>query len=203
MLSPPPLGSSAGEPEALERNPHLDHVSRVGQHPLRLVDEIRIPIHVAAAEVAGGGAGAFAPDAVVLHAERVDAEEEGAAAVVEGVEVDGDVVVVADVVAVGHAGVDGAGLAVMGHDAEVDGGRAVPDQHVGPLLRRPAVHRLVLGKAAESGGLGPGGLVEAAIHLNFGFDARNGDGGRAASRDRSGCGLDLEEEREGAHGRRR
>ena len=51
-------------------------------------------------------AGALAPDAVALGAERVHPEEEGAAAVVEGVEVEDDVVVVVDVVAVGHGGAD-------------------------------------------------------------------------------------------------
>ena len=57
-----------------------------------------------------------------------------------------------------------AGHPVVGDDAEVDRVGRVPDQDLGPLLRGPAVHRLVLPEAGEPGGLGPDGLVEDAVH---------------------------------------
>ena len=155
-------------------------------------------------------AGALAPHAVALGAERIHGEEEGAAAVVEGVEVEDDVVVVVEVVAVGHGGADGGGDAVVGDDAEVDRVGGVPDEDLGPLLRGAAVHRLVLPEAGEAGGLGPGGLVEDAVHPDLGrLDARDLGGGGALAFDRpalsrgvgGGGGDDgLDEQQECEHG---
>ena len=160
----PALRLAAGVAQALERDPDLDLVALVGDPPLRLPGEVGIQVG-AAGDEAADLPGALAPDAVALGAQRVHAEEEGAAAVVEGVDVDDDVVVVVDVVAVGHGGADRGRQPVVGHDAEVDRVRRVPDQDLGLLLGGPAVHRLVLPEAAEPGGLGPGGLVEHAVDL--------------------------------------
>ena len=142
--------------------------------------------------------GALAPHAVALDAQRVHAEEEGPAAVVEGVDVEDDVVVVVDVVAVGHGGPDRGRTAVVGDDAEVDRVRRVPHQDLGLLLGGPAVHRLVLPEAGEPGGLGPGGLVEHAVDLHGGFEPRHLRGGRALPLDdgAGNGGLDQQQQRE-------
>ena len=113
--------------------------------------------------IVAGVEAAFRLDAVLLHAERVDAEDERAPPVVEGVEVDAHPVVVADVVALGHGGAHRARHRVVREDADVERVRGEPDEHLGPLARRPAVCRLVLREPAEARGLQPRRLVEAAV----------------------------------------
>ena len=118
---------------------------------------------------------ALALGAVGLDAERVDDEDEGAVALVEGVEVELDVVVAADAVAVGERRGHRARLG-EGADAEVDGVGGVPDAHLGGVGRGPAVDRLVEREAVEDGGAGPGGFVEAAVDDDGRLDLREGDG---------------------------
>ncbi len=72
--------------------------------------------------------------AVLLHAEGVHAEEEGPPPVVVSVEEDLDLVVAADVVAVGAGGADHVAVGLVRPDAEVDRGGAVPHEHLGLLL---------------------------------------------------------------------
>ena len=155
--------------------------------PPRVEDEVRVQVHVAIKDVHVGDAAAagerpagparvlVAADAVLLHAEGVHAEEEGAAPVVVGVEKDLDLVVAADVVAVGAGGADHVAVGLVRADAEVDRGGAVPDEHLGPLLGGPRVHRLVLREAGEVGGAGPHGLVEHAVHHDRLLEAGDAD----------------------------
>ena len=128
-----------------------------------------------------GGEPALAPHAVLLYAEWVDGEEERPAPVVEGVEVDRDPVVGVEVVAIGDGRADATRLLVVRDDAEVDRVRRVPDQHLGALLGRPAVDRLVLVEAIEDGRLPPDRLVQLAVHLDRGFNARHVGGVRRDS----------------------
>src|SRR5690606_9915723 len=112
-LEAPALRAGPGVAEALERDPDLDDVAVARQAALRLEPVVGAPIH-RAAEAAARGARALGPDAVLLHAERVDREEEGATPVVEGVEIEDDVVIAADVVAVRDGRADLVRVAVAG-----------------------------------------------------------------------------------------
>ena len=91
-----------------------------------------------------------------------------------------------------------AGTPVVGDDAEVNRVRRVPDQHLGPLLRGPAVHRLVLPEAGEPGGLGPDRLVEHAVDPDRRLQPGDLGGGRALPLD-DGTGyggLEQQQQRE-------
>ena len=195
----PGLPLAAGIAQALERNPDLDLVAPLGDPALRVPDEVGILVD-AARHQAAHLAGALAPHAVALHAERIDAEEEGAAAVVEGVEVEDDVVLVVDVVPVGDGGADGGRAPVVGDDAEVDRVGRIPHQDLGLLLRGAAVHRLVLPEAGEPRGLGPHRLVEHAVDPDRRFQPRDLGGGRALSLDDRAGGGGLEQQQSREHG---
>ena len=86
------------------------------------------------------------------------AKKKARAAIVEGVEVEDDVVFVVDVVPVGHRGSDGGrrgGRWAMTPKWIASG--AVPDQHLGLLLRGAAIHWLILPEAGQPGGLDQAG----------------------------------------------
>ena len=152
-VDPPRLRAGAWITQALERDPDLDHVAGAADDALRIELVVGVAVALVEPHEVAGAAGALGLDAVLLDAERVDREEERAAAVVERVEEDRDRVIPVEVVAVGDRGPDRLGLAVGGDDAEVDRLRRVPDQHFGLFLGRPAVHRLLLPEPAEPRGL--------------------------------------------------
>ncbi len=108
--------------ETLERNRNLDLVTPVGQLSLRLPDEVGVQIGCfpAAAGVAAGSG--FEQRSVHLDAVRVDPEDQRLPAVVEGAEIDLDVVVGADPVAVRQGGVDRP-VHLEGADPEMNGAR--------------------------------------------------------------------------------
>ena len=161
--------------QALERNPDLDLVAALVHPAARLEDVIGIEVDVAVERAhapesaAGRGGAARAPAerraarAVLLHAERVNAEQERDLPVVVGVEEDLDVIFAADIVAVGVGGADHVAVQLPGDDAEVDRVAPVPDPDFGGLFGGPAVDRLILGEVGEARGLGPGRLVETAV----------------------------------------
>ena len=129
----------------------------------RLPEEVGAQVVLARPHVrAGNEAAALALRAVGLDAERIDDEDEGAIALVERVEVDLDVVVAADAVAIGERRGDGPGVGERA-DAEVHGVRRVPDAHVGGIGRGPPVGGRVEGEAVEDRGVRPDGLVEPAV----------------------------------------
>ena len=72
-----------------------------------------------------------------------------------------------------------AGFRSCGDDAEIDGVRRVPDQDLGLLLGRAAIHRLILPEAGEPGGGGPDRLVELAVDLDGALQPGNLRGWRA------------------------
>ena len=108
----PGLRTASGIAEALEGNPDLDLVAPIGEPALRLPGEIGVLVDASGNEAADL-AGALASHPVGLDTQRVDGEEECAAPVVEGVEVEDDVVVVVDVVPVGDGGTDGGRVPVV------------------------------------------------------------------------------------------
>ena len=181
----PGLGAGGGDSQALEGNAHLHHVPGVGGRTLRVPGVIGAQVLAATEQVAGSEL-AFAANAVGLAAERVDREHERAPLVIEGVEQQGDAILIAEVVAVGLGRPDAAGVAVVGDDAEVDRCRRIPHQHVGLLLRRPAIHWPKLAKAAEARGLAPYRLVQPPINYHSRFDARDG---RSRGRRADGSGV--------------
>jgi hypothetical protein len=173
--------------QALERDPDLDFIAAGDEAAARLEDVVRVQVHVPVEEVepdaapapghpAGAAGELIAAGAVLLDAERVDAEEEGAPPVVVGVEEDLDVVVAADVVAVGARRADGVAVGLVRADPEPDGVGGVPDEDLGVVLRRAAVHGLVLGEAGEARGLRPHRLVEHPIHAGGCREPGDGDG---------------------------
>lgn len=178
----PHLGPVPRVAETLERNADLDLVAALGDAPLRLPGEVGILIATSRNEAADL-AGALAANAVGLGAQRVHPKEERSAAVVERVEVDHDMVVVVDVVAVGYGCADGGRIPVVGDDAEVDRIRRVPDQHLGLLLGRSTVDGLVLPEPGEAGRLRPRWFIEIPVDLDGHFQAGNLRGWRALALD--------------------
>ena len=139
-----------------------------------------------------------------VNTERIDAEKEGSAPIVEGVEVDHDVIVVIDVVAVCYRCSDGSRTSIVGDDPEVDRVRRIPDQNLGLLLGRAAVDRLILPKSVETCGPGPDLLVELPVDLDFNLETGDLRGGRALPLDHGGRGraFCLLEQPECEHGSR-
>jgi hypothetical protein len=78
-----------------------------------------------------------------LHAERVDDEDERPVELVERVEVNLDVVVGADPVAVGE-GVSDRPVGLERPNAEIDGGGRIPDADFGRIGRGALVDGLIL-----------------------------------------------------------
>ena len=150
--------------KARERDADLYDVTRVGHASLRLPDEVGAQIVLAGRDVR----------AVGLHAERVDDEHERAIALVEGVEVDLDVVIGGDAVAVGERGGDRSAR-LEGADAEVDRVRRIPHADFGRVGRRTLIDRLVEREAGEQRGARPDRLVEPPVDVDVGLDARHGD----------------------------
>jgi hypothetical protein len=173
--------------EALEGDADLHLVAVVHQAAARLEHVVGVEVHRAVERVdareaaAGGGAAAgaaaelVAAGAVLLHAEGVDAEQEGQAPVVVGVEQDLDVILGCDVVPVGPGGAHHVAVQFAGPDAEVDGVGGVPDQHLGGLGGGPPVHGLVLGEVGEARGPGPHRLVEHAVDGDGRLDPGDAD----------------------------
>ena len=165
--------------DALEGDVELDLVAVVGEPAPRIEDVVRREVGLAHLHApARPPLFPLGAVAVLLDAERVDAEEEGLAPVVEGVEEELDVVVALDPVAVGERGVDRSG-GVEGPDAEVDARRRIPDQDLGGVGGRPLVHGLVLGEAGEHRGGEPRGLVQEPVDVGVLLQARHGDLGLA------------------------
>jgi hypothetical protein len=156
--------------DALEGDAQLDLVAVVRQPAARLEQEVRTEVDGAAVRRIGHGA-------VRLHAQRVDAEQQRTAAVVEGVQHDVDEVVAADAIAVGMRGDDGA-VRLEGADADVEGVVGVEHQHLRRVGGGDAVHGLVLGEAGEQGGVRPLRLREHAVDADRAVDARHGHGER-------------------------
>ena len=101
-----------------------------------------------------------------MHAERVDREQERAAAVVEGVQEDLDLVVGVDVVAVGERRAHDVPMGLVRANPEVDRVRTVKREHLRAVLRRPAIDGAVLREAGEQRRLLPGRFIEDAIDVH-------------------------------------
>ena len=122
---------------------------------LRLPDEVGAQIVLSRRDIgAGNEPAAFALRPVGLNAERVDDEDERAIALVEGVEMDLDVVVRADAVAIGK-GIRYRTVRLEGADAEVDRRRRIPDADFGRIGSRATVGRSVEREAGQERGLLP------------------------------------------------
>ncbi len=116
---------------------------------------------------------------VGLHAERIDAELERAALVVERVDHDPDVIVLDErvgVVAVHEVGADVGRRRVVRAEGDVEVRRVVGDEALGLDRRRHVVAGRPLVRQRHDGGRLPGVLVEHAVDLDRG--RRAGDGER-------------------------
>src|SRR5881409_1404921 len=131
-------------PDALERNPHLDFVSPIGDAPARLKDEVGaqvglLPSHDRAAdEAAGGHVGALDQGAIALDADGIHGKHQGLLPVVKRAEQDLHVVVVEDLVAIRQSH-RGTAVQLEGANAKIDGRGGVPHQHMGGVRGRHAV----------------------------------------------------------------
>ena len=115
---------------------------------------------------------------VGLNAEWIDDEHERAIALVERVEMDLDVVVGGDAVAVGERGGD-ASMRLEGPNPEVDRFRRIPHAHVGGIGRGTRIDRCVERETREQRRPLPDGLVEHAVDVHVGVrsvDARQRNG---------------------------
>ncbi len=79
-----------------------------------------------------------------------------------------------DAIAIGERGAHRAGRR-EGANAEVHRRRRIPDEHVGRIVRRRAVHRLELREPRQHGCLGPCWLRQRAVDRRVGFDPRHLD----------------------------
>ena len=149
-LQAPILRVGALVAEALEGDAHLDLVAPGGEVAARLVDVIGVQVDRRVEPAAGAGAAgragahAVAPHAVLLHAEGIDREQQGAPVIEIGIEQDLDPVVGVDVVAVGEGGAHHVAVRLERADAEPDGIGGIPHQHFGRVLGGAAVHGAVL-----------------------------------------------------------
>ena len=180
-LQPPILRIGALVAQALEGDAHLDLETPRREVAARLVHEVGVEVDRRVEAAAGAGSArrpgvhAVAPHAVLLHAERVDGEQQRAAVVEIGIEQDVDAVVAVDVVAVGEGGAHGVAVRLERAHAEVDGIGRVPDEHLGRIGGGARVDGAVLREAGEQGGALPHRLVEAAVDGDRGVDARQAD----------------------------
>ena len=101
-----------------------------------------------------------------MHAERVDREQERAAAVVEGVQEELDLIVGVDLVAVGQRRAHDVPMGLVRANPEVDRVRTVKREHLRAVLRRPAIDGAVLREAGEQRRLLPGRFIEDAIDVH-------------------------------------
>src|SRR5258706_3771623 len=117
----------------LKRNRCLDGPSVRGQHALRFHHDIRIEVFILA----------VGPDAVRLHAKRIEIKLVSFAMVVEGIEKNSDVVIVKNVIAFGYVGAHLVGL-VIAVKRDVKKLRIITQQHFGRLGWCKVVTRLDL-----------------------------------------------------------
>src|SRR5579872_2814506 len=148
-LESPVLWAPALIMQRLERNADFDLVTPRGHMAERLVDVVGIEvdrgIEASAAVLSSGGRDpAVTPDAVLLHAEWVDGEEERLAVIVVRVEDQIDVIVGVDVIAIGERGAYDRPVRLERANAEVDRVGSVPHEDLGGVARRAAVDRSVV-----------------------------------------------------------
>ena len=176
------------------------------RRPLDCPTEVGAEVVLSRRDVrAGNEPAAFALRPVGLNAERVDDEHERAIALGERVEVDLDVVVGADVIAVGERRADRR-VRLEGANAEVDRVGRIPDEDFGGVGRRLMVDGLIDREAGEQRRAAPDGFVEDAVDLRVGGDSRDGHRQIAGAsvvdllrRGRRGSG-ELKNCEEGKHG---
>ena len=141
----------------------------------RLPEKVRAQIILAWSDVrAGNEATTFALRPVGLDAEWVDDEHEGAIQLVEGVEVDLDVVIARDAIAVGECGGDRSGIGERFY-SKVDRVGRIPDADFSGIGSGASVGGLVEREAVENCGAGPDRFVEPAVDLDGRLDFRRGD----------------------------
>jgi hypothetical protein len=162
--------------QAAERDANLHLVPPIRHAALGLPTEIRAEVRLAGHDVrAGNESPALALRAVGLHTERIDDEHERAVAFGERIEMNLDVVVGTDVIAIGE-GRAHRRVRLEGANAEVDRIRGIPDEHLGRIGRWPAIDRRVDGKASEERRALPHGFVEHAIDVGGCLDVGDRDG---------------------------
>ena len=166
-VEPPILGIAGGKLDAPKRNPDHDLVAVGRQVPLGLVHEVRTQVSRGCARlvrntVPARQCRALGDRAVGLHAEWIDGEDERLTRVDERTDNDVDVVVAADVVPVGECDVYRA-VRLERADAEIQGGRRVPDEHLRGIHGWLAIDRRVLRESGEHGGLLPDRCAQRAV----------------------------------------
>jgi len=148
-LDAPPLHVSGRKPQAAERNADLHLVAPSGDPAPRLPLEVRAQVVLPRRHVgARNEATPLALGAVGLNPEWIHDEHEGPSALLEGIEVDLDMVVADDPVAFSQRGANGA-MELVRTDPDEQRNGGVPDQHVRRVRRRPLVGRLVQREPGE------------------------------------------------------
>ncbi len=137
----------------LERDSDLDDVPVRGRRPLRVHDDVDVVVLALR----------LSEHTVRLHAEWVEEENVRAALVVEGVEVDADIIVVEDLVALRNRRADLVGFVVEAAERDEEGLAVVTEQNLGPLRRLDVVARLNLKEVLEDHSLAPNLVVEFAV----------------------------------------
>ena len=146
--APFPVGSRLVA-QRLEGDGRLDDEAVGGEASLR--DEDVVPFQVDVLVVVPARSRPLRVDPVRLHAQGIEGEDVGAAAVVVGVEVHGDGVVAREIVAPGDPGADGGRVVIVRADGEAEARAVVPEPDLGSFAGRNIVARLYLVAELESG----------------------------------------------------
>ena len=158
-VQPPRLRRGAGEAQDLEGDGDLHRPAGVGEH--RGGGPLLVPVGVVEARF-------VAHQRVEARAARVDAEDEGVAVVVIGVEQHREgVVAVERVVAPQLRRADVGGHAVVEHGADVEIRLIVGNANGGALARVAALVWLTLLEAGDDRRLLPDRIVQAAVELGW------------------------------------
>ena len=183
-LQSPVLRCARLEADGLEGDAQLDHEAVVEGASLRLPDVVLRQVHRLQRAAGNTRSGRhFGAHAVGLHAEGINREHEGAAAIEERVEMQRDPVVAGNAVALGERGAHGPRRR-KGADAHIQGLRCVPHPHLDGVLRRAPVYRAVRREIRKQARSLPGRLVEHPVDGDGVVEARGAhvDAARAAGK---------------------
>src|SRR5262245_36363330 len=159
--------------QRFEGDGDLDRVAFIGHDALRFHDDVYAVILAVA----------LGEDTVELYAERIEEERVSAAPVVEGVQVEADVIIVKNLIAFGH-GRAHLSRFVRRTKADVQMLLVIAEQDLGRLGRGDVIAGLDLVEILYYRGLGPYVVVEPAVNCGRRVEASDPDGRRFLGRQR-------------------
>jgi len=172
-LETPDLSLRVGKPEALERDCHFDSVPFVISFGVG--EKICVPVSVESEEssTATSSSPRFSVDPISLDSAGIDLKDKSPLFVVEGIEVDREVVVTLDRVPLGKAGSDALRVRVKTAGRDVEVFLVVPDINDGSFCGPGSFLRFVLRERVEDLTLFPERILQTAVDLRGLGEFRN------------------------------